>query len=128
MSCEDGYLIKTDGSIKWNRGRDLEILYRGNASNDGTNTGINVNAGGLGKTLLVLSSTQWDAGSNTTSGIYMIKCGFNGNNYHVTTIANDNPNPTFYLSFSIDENGNLIVSSKQNTSYVTIIGNRNRPL
>ena len=52
-------------------------------------TGINVNAGGRGLTLLVIISMQWSGADMTGSRIDMIRCGYNGNNYVVTNISKD---------------------------------------
>ena len=52
-----------------------------------TNTNISINGGFGGKTIMLYFSAHWDAGNSTSSGIYMIRCGHDGNNYSVVKIA-----------------------------------------
>lgn len=79
-------------------------------------TGINVNAGGRGLTLLVIISMQWSGADMTGSRIDMIRCGYNGNNYVVTNISKDAKDSS-YLSlldgvvYGIDSSGNLTITS-----------------
>lgn len=85
-------------------------------------TGINVNAGGRGLTLLVIISVQWSSGDMTGSRIDMIRCGYNGNNYVVTNISKEATNSS-YLSlldgvvYGIDSSGNLTIKSGSSGGY-----------
>ena len=103
----------------------LKILFEGVAPDNGIDTGINVNAGVKGRTLIVIGSGQWDAGNSTGSGVYMVRCGYDVNNYNVTPVIEDNIHHTFKLAFSISSNGNLVISSVSSTWYVRIISNKN---
>lgn len=122
MSCEDGYLIKTDGSTKYNKDKTLKILFKGTAASGGTNTHISVNGGYGGNTLFCLVSIQWDTGNNTTSQLFMIRCGYNGNNYSVVKLHSSNEQSYYIISFSVNESGELIVSSSSSTAKIMIVG------
>lgn len=50
-------------------------------------TGISINGGYRGMTYMLYYSSQWDTGNNTFSGIYMLRCGYNGNNFSVNVIS-----------------------------------------
>lgn len=52
-------------------------------------TGIDVNAGTTGKTYLITYSFQNGTGNFTASSLYMIRCGFDGNNFTATKISGD---------------------------------------
>ena len=43
-------------------------------------TGISVNAGGYGGSILAICSRNYGAGTNTQSGLYLIKFHYDGNN------------------------------------------------
>ena len=47
-------------------------------------TGISVNGGSRGKTLLVFMTGHSSAGMSTHSALYLIRCGYNGNNVPVS--------------------------------------------
>jgi len=51
------------------------------------NTGINVNAVGAGRTLLALASRNTNTGNSTDSAMYLIRCGYSGDNYSVIYIG-----------------------------------------
>jgi len=70
-----------------------------------TVTPINVNAAGGGKTVLLFFSFSNAAGNATASSLWMIRCGYDGNNYTATKIVGDNggagagrDTPTFTVS------------------------------
>jgi hypothetical protein len=54
-----------------------------------TVTPINVNGGGGGRTVLLFFNYANSTGNATASSIWMIRCGFDGNNYTATVIASD---------------------------------------
>jgi hypothetical protein len=56
-------------------------------------TGLSINAGGGGRTYLLLTSQQWDAGNSTSSAITMIRCGYDGNNFTAVVLSSSNPQP-----------------------------------
>lgn len=96
---------------------------------DGTNvqqTGINVNAGGRGLTVLVIISAQWSSADMTGSRIDMIRCGYNGNNYVVTNISK-NAKDSSYLSlldgivYGVDSSGNLTITSGSPSGYGSVL-------
>lgn len=66
-------------------------------------TGINVNAGQNGKTYLLIWSYQTGTGNNTASALYMIRCGYDGNNYTATKISGDQGGTSGYdvITFSV---------------------------
>lgn len=84
-------------------------------------TGISINGGSGGKTIMLFFSSQWDAGDSTASGIYMIRCGVNGNNYSLVNIAQSGGIvPTFsvvsevlYISFPITVPGIIRVAANK---------------
>ena len=86
-----------------------------------TNTNIGINGGAGGKTIMLYFSAQWDAGDSTSSGIYMIRCGFNGNNYSVVEIASSGYYaPTFsqvdgylYIGFPTSASGIIRVTANK---------------
>ena len=54
-----------------------------------TVTPINVNGGGGGRTVLLFFNYAYSNGNATASSIWMIRCGFDGNNYTATAIVKD---------------------------------------
>lgn len=115
------YTIYTDGNKQTKLG--IKYLFKGVASGIGTNTHISVNGGYNGKTLLVIASGQWDIGDATASAMYLIRCGYNNNFYKVETIKEVNINNYYRVIFSINESGELILSSNSNTWSCVIISN-----
>jgi len=70
-----------------------------------TVTPINVNAAGGGKTVLLFFSFSNSTGNATASSLWMIRCGYDGNNYTATKIVGDvggagasRDTPTFTVS------------------------------
>ena len=84
-------------------------------------TGISVDAGWAGRTILVIASEHWSDGNNTGSGIYMVRCGYNGSNYSVVTIANSHRDPVF---FSVNSSGNLVLTADIGATHVFILMNK----
>jgi hypothetical protein len=84
-------------------------------------TGININGGLGGKTIMLYFSAQWDAGDATSSGIYMVRCGFDGNNYSLVNIAESGYfHPAFsvvsgvlYISFPVSVPGIIRVTANK---------------
>lgn len=80
------------------------------ATHELIDTGISVNAWSGGRTIIVMSSTNYSDGNMSTSGYYMVRCGYNGDNYIVTTIA-ESGLQDYGIVFGII-NGNLAIKSK----------------
>jgi hypothetical protein len=97
-------------------------------SNTATPTGISTNAGGLGQTIMALVSGQGGAGANTCSSIYMIRTGYDGNNFTATKIAGDDGGMTAgssTMTFS-QVGGQLHIQGPAAISYsATFFSNRN---
>lgn len=55
-----------------------------------TSTGLSINPESPGaKAFIVIYSNQNGSGNNTASSIYMIRCGYNGNNFTATKVSGD---------------------------------------
>ena len=88
-----------------------------------TDTGISVNSGYFGRTLLVLGSGQWDAGDNTCSFLWLIRCGYSGNHIAKEVIKEINMSTSYPINFGVTSNGTL--SFTVNASYsVAILRNK----
>lgn len=74
-------------------------------------TGINVNAYNRGKSILILFSCHGSSGDNTGSGLYMVRCGYNGNNYNVKEVSVDYKYESYKPTFSVDASGVLLITS-----------------
>ena len=84
-------------------------LIFANSNSDICDTGININAGLYGQTILVLSSDSYSDGNFAGSDISMIRLGYDGNNAIVVQIANSTAVPA-QLSCSYNEPGHLTIS------------------
>jgi hypothetical protein len=73
--------------------------------------GLPINAFQNGGAYLLLISTQWDAGNATSANLWMIRCGFNGNNFEAAAILNMNSSAG--ISFS-QVNGILHIAGNTN--------------
>ena len=100
----------------------LMRLIFANSKSDICDTGININAGLYGQTILVLSSDNYSDGNFAGSDISMIRLGYDGNNAIVVQIANSTAVPA-QLSCSYNEPGHLTISGFR--SYLLI---SNRPI
>ncbi len=69
-------------------------------------TDINVNAGNGGKVYMLCYSAHGDTGNNTSAYMGMLRCGYDQNNYSITTISEDKK-ASLQINFSIDANGYL---------------------
>lgn len=127
-------LDKTSGEPKGLMGMsDLASVlgvmkWQGNI--DGVNTpvdtGISVNAQSRGETLLVLCSGHSATGNSTTSAIYMLRLGYDGNNMHTSEIVKDTGSntPGNYFTFGVSSNGTLTIAGPHGGNYVKVISNR----
>jgi hypothetical protein len=65
-------------------------------------TGLSINGYSGGKTYLLLTSQQWDAGNATSSAITMIRSGYDGNNFTACVLSSSNlPTETWSQSGGI---------------------------
>lgn len=116
------YTIYSDGFKGWQH--VVPEVFKGRATSSSVNTHLNVNAQHLGKTYLLIGSAQWDDGNSTASGIYMLRCGYNDNKWEIVKIAESNINSLYKLHISINEYGEILLSSPEGTWHVLIISNR----
>ena len=104
------------------------MKWQGNI--DGVNTpvdtGISVNAQSRGETLLVLCSGHSATGDSTTSAIYMLRLGYDGNNMHTSEIVKDtgSDTPGNYFTFGVSSNGTLTIAGPHGSNCVKVISNR----
>lgn len=61
-------------------------------------TGIKVNAGYLGGTVVIIASCHTSSGNSTTSCIFMVRCGYDGGNYAVIEVAKSQVGGAFTVS------------------------------
>ena len=90
-------------------------------------TDISVNASSGGRALLVLASGHMGAGDATFASIWLIRCGYNGDNVSstkVSTLAGGDVSSDT-LSFSANSSGNLKMSTTWRSGRIklAIIGN-----
>jgi hypothetical protein len=116
------YTVYTDGLLSYKN--VFNKIFQGAISSVETNTHISVNAGSLGRTLVIIGSAQWDAGGNTSSAIYVVRCGFDGNNWALYPILEGNISSSFPLDISINNKGELILKSTAVVWHVSILSNR----
>jgi len=83
--------------------------------------GLPINAGDGGGAYLLLISTQYDAGDGTAAALWMIRCGYSGNNFAAVNIVNSNSSSG--ITFS-QVNGILHIAGTTNwTANIQIISN-----
>jgi len=81
--------ITAGGNINANNIKTFSLTLQG--SGTPVSTGLPINAGSGGRTYLLLTSQQWDAGNSTSSTITMIRCGYSGDNFTAVVLASSNP-------------------------------------
>lgn len=72
-------------------------------------TGISVNPGFGGRTILAIASGHGDSGDATYSKISMLRCGYDGNFIQETVLSKSAKYETYNISY-YQENGQLCVS------------------
>jgi hypothetical protein len=83
--------------------------------------GLPINAYSGGGAYLLLISTQFDAGNGTGAALWMIRCGYNGNNFEATQISVSNT--ASGISFS-QVNGILHIAGNTNwAAHIQVISN-----
>ena len=105
--------------------RVYPICYRFNTVVGDLDTGIGINSGIYGRTMLAICSQQTGPEDTTYSFIRMIRCGYSGNHVTETNIAGESA-PGFSVAFLASSNGTLIVRQSGNVrvGYVMILANR----
>lgn len=118
----NGYTTFADGSTLYKNA--IRYLFKGLALDEGTDTGLSVNASHQGKTYILIASGQWDSNNATSSCLYIIRCGFDNNNWELIKIVENNVNNIYRLNISISSSGTLILQSKRATWYCSILANK----
>lgn len=116
------YTIYSDGFYEWKH--VVPEVFKGRVTSSVINTHLNVNAYHLGKTYILVGSAQWDDENSTASGIYMIRCGYNQNNWELVKIAESNINSLYKLNIVINDYGEILMSSPMGTWQVLMISNK----
>jgi len=84
--------------------------------------GVRVNMGGDGeRTYFIFLSSQVSSANNTISAVYMVRCGYDGNNFTATKISGDQgarQSSTYTYS---QINGTLYVQAPENGSHVAYV-------
>jgi hypothetical protein len=91
MTINNGGAVTLNGNITANNIRTFGVTLQGTGTP--VSTGLGINAGGGGRTYLLLTSQQWDAGNSTSGAITMIRCGYDGNNFTAVVLGSSNPQP-----------------------------------
>lgn len=102
------------------------VKWKGSVTgvNTPVNTGISVNAGNGGETLLALCSGHSGAGNLTTSAIYMLRFGYNGGNLSVIQIARlSGASDAAEFTFAVSDN-TLTVAGPHGSNYIKLISNK----
>jgi len=81
--------------------RPSEVGKRMYFTTTATSTGINVNTGLGAAAYLMVASKSWNDGNNTASALYLIRCGYDGDNYTATYIGGTIDFVTFSLVASV---------------------------
>jgi hypothetical protein len=100
--------MSTSPNINYANLYGASVYWTGVNGVTAASTGLNVNQLNGGRTILLLWSFSNGAGNNSASSIYMIRCGYDGDNYTATKIAGDSVGsaagrdvPTFSLVSSV---------------------------
>jgi len=81
--------LQVNGNLWANNINNFGLTLQGTGTP--VSTGLPINAGGGGRTYLLLTSQQWDAGNSTSSTVTMIRCGYDGNNFTAVVLGSSNP-------------------------------------
>ena len=116
------YTIYTDGT---NQSKNcIKYLFSGIAAANGIDTGLSVNGGSRGRTYVLIGSAQWDNGNSTASILWLIRCGYNGNNWQVVRIVEEHVSEIFPLNISLTSDGNIFLQSNGGLWYCSIFSNK----
>ena len=123
-SCSYATTAGTANSVAFNNIASNPFIYLFIATNQTRGTGINVNAREGGRTLLILMSGQCDSGNATASRIYMVRCGYSGNNYNLDELHSRTGNCYASLTASVSSSGELQLKANSGQCYVVIYQSR----
>ncbi|MCX5792528.1 MAG: hypothetical protein NTY45_10025 [Elusimicrobia bacterium] len=98
---------------------DRVRLAGGAVGTSATSLGININGANGGGVALLLCSRNTSAGGNTGASVYMLRYGYDGNNYSTQLVGG-----TDWVTFSIDGSGNLFASQSGGNASCSIITNK----
>jgi hypothetical protein len=106
-----------DGSV--NAGASQGSLFVG-AGNDGGDTGLPINMGTGGATMMLLASINTSTGTSTNSATYIVRFYFDGNNAPTTTYLGGSSD---FVTFGVTPSNTLAVSgsSSGNKTYAWFI-------
>lgn len=123
-SCSYATTAGTANSVAFNNIASNPFISLFISTNQTRGTGINVNAREGGRTLLILMSGQCDSGNATASRIYMIRCGYSGNNYNIDELHSRTGNCYASLTASVASSGELQLKANSGQCYVAIYQSR----
>ncbi len=93
-------------TLKWNGASTASLKISTNMSGDGE------------RTYFIFLSSQVSNANSTVSAVYMVRCGYDGNNFTATKISGDQgARPSSTYTFS-QTNGTLYVQAPENGSHV----------
>jgi hypothetical protein len=107
--------LKVSGDGNTNAGASFGSAFLA-AGSSGYDTGISVNMGTSGATMLLLASINTSVGTSTNAAVYIIRFYFSGNNAPTTTYIGGSSD---FVTFSVSGTNTLILtgSSSGNKSY-----------
>jgi hypothetical protein len=110
--------ITAGGNINANNIKTFSLTLQGLSTP--VSTGLPINALTGGRTYLLLTSQQWDAGNSTSSTITMIRCGYDGNNFTAVVLGSSNATAETWSQ----SGGILFVTGNTNFAMdITVISN-----
>lgn len=98
-------------------------MFKGKIPANGYDTGLSINGGEQGRVYILICSAHSSAGNSTNAGVYMIRCGYNGGNYSIVTIAESNMTPAYPLTISVSSENTIVLTSLVPWA-ITIISNK----
>ena len=118
MTINNGGAVTVNGNIAANNIRTFSLTLQGLSTP--VSTGLDINGYTGGRTYLLLTSQQWDAGNSTSSTITMIRCGYDGNNFTAVVLASSNAQPETWSQ----SGGILFVTGNTNFQMdITVLSN-----
>lgn len=123
-SCSYATTAGTANSVAFNNIASNPFIYLFISPNQTRGTGINVNAREGGRTLLILMSGQCASGNDTASRIYMVRCGYSGNNYNFDELHSRTGTCSASLTASVSSSGELQLKANSGQCCVAIYQSR----
>jgi hypothetical protein len=107
-------LRTTSGST--NSGASIGNCFAAAGSGSGYDTGISINMGTTGGTMLLMASINTSTGTSTNSAVYIVRFYFDGNNAPTTTYLGGSSD---FVTFSVSGSNTLILTASNagNRSY-----------